>query len=304
MPELPEVETVVRDLRSAGLPGRKIVGGRVLWAGAVACPSAAAFRRRIRGRVIRGVRRRGKYLLLELSAGWTLLIHLRMTGRLLLTPASAPRLRPERLVLVLDDGRELRLADSRKFGRVWLTRHPAEILAGLGPEALAVTRPAFLSALKARARQLKPLLLDQAFLAGIGNIYADEALWSARLHPRRTASSLTDAEASQLWRAIRLVLRRGLRNLGTTLGGGQTHFVRPRGGRGRNQERLRAYGRTGCPCDRCGILIRRLRVGQRSTHVCPRCQPEPGREAPGRTRSRRRALAPAGFSGVRGRGRS
>ena len=277
MPELPEVETVVRDLRTAGLAGRRIAHARVFWNKTIARPSPARFVREIRGLSIRRLARRGKFVVLELSQGFTLLVHLRMSGHLdVLPPGTRPR-RHDRVVLRLDDGRQVHFEDTRKFGRVWLARDPAPVLGKLGPEPLAVSRTAFAAGLAARARQLKPLLLDQTFLAGVGNIYSDEALWTARLHPRRRAASLSAAQAAELPKAIQTVLRRGIRNLGTTLGGGKTHFVLPRGARGRNHEQHSAYGQTGAPCPRCGTPIRRILVGQRATHVCPACQPAPRR---------------------------
>lgn len=274
MPELPEVETVVRDLAACGLAGLRIAGARVLWPKTIATPAPPQFVRKIRGLEILGLSRRGKFVGIPLSGGLTLLIHLRMTGRL---EAGPPRARPsarrhDRVVFALSDGRELRFADPRKFGRVWLTRNPAAVLGRLGPEPLGLTAAPFAAGVAARSRQLKPLLLDQHFIAGIGNIYADEALWTAQLHPRRKADSLARSEATALLRAIKLVLQRGIRNLGTTLGAGTTHFARPRGARGRNQEQLAAYGQTGQPCPRCGTIIERILVGQRATHVCPQCQ--------------------------------
>lgn len=277
MPELPEVETVVRDLRAAGLVGRRIAQARVFWPKTVAAPAAARFARAIRGREIRRITRRGKFIVAELSGGFTLLVHLRMSGHLDVAPAGSRPRRHDRVVWTLDDGRRLRFEDTRKFGRVWLVRDPARVLGNLGPEPLAISPSAFAAGLAARARLLKPLLLDQTFLAGVGNIYSDEALWAARLHPRRRSDTLTAAQAAELLRALRSVLRKGIRNLGTTFGAGKTHFVLPRGERGRNQEQLRAYGQTGAPCPRCGTAIQRILVGQRATHVCPRCQRAPRR---------------------------
>lgn len=277
MPELPEVETVVRDLRAAGLAGKRIVRARVFWPKTIAAPAPARFARQIRGLTIQGLARRGKFVVLELSRDFTLLIHLRMSGHLVILRSGEPPRRHDRAVFKLDDGRELRFEDPRKFGRIWLVRDPAQVLGELGPEPLLISTAAFTASLAARSRRLKPLLLDQTFLAGVGNIYADEALWAARLHPRRRADSLTAAQAAELLRAIRAVLRRGIRNLGTTLGGGGTHFVLPRGERGRNQEQLNAYGQTGTPCPRCGTPIQRILVGQRATHLCPTCQRAPRR---------------------------
>ena len=277
MPELPEVETVVRDLRAAGLAGRRIVRARVFWPKTVAAPAPARFARAIRGLTIQKLSRRGKFVVLELSRGFTLLIHLRMSGHLEVRRGGKPPLRHDRAVFTLDNGREVRFEDTRKFGRIWLVRDPDNVLGILGPEPLAISTADFTAGLAARSRRLKPLLLDQAFLAGVGNIYADEALWAAQLHPRKRSDSLTSAQAAELLQAVRAVLRRGIRNLGTTLGAGGTHFVLPRGERGRNQEQLNAYGQTGAPCPRCGTPIRRILVGQRSTHFCPRCQRAPRR---------------------------
>ena len=277
MPELPEVETVVRELRSAGLVGRRIAQARVFWRKTVAAPDPARFAREIRGREIRALSRRGKFIVVELSGDRTLLVHLRMSGHVdILRKGARPR-RHDRVVWTLDDGRQLHFEDTRKFGRVWLVRDPAQVLGKLGPEPLAISRAEFAANLAARARQLKPLLLDQTFLAGVGNIYSDEALWAARLHPRRRSDTLAPAQAAALLDAIQAALRQGIRNLGTTFGAGQTHFVLPRGERGRNQERLQAYGQTGAPCPRCGTILKRILVGQRATHLCPACQRTPRR---------------------------
>jgi formamidopyrimidine-DNA glycosylase len=278
MPELPEVETVVRDLRAAGLVGLRVKSARVFWKKSIATPSPAQFARKIRGLTIRALSRRGKFVVAEMSRGFTLLVHLRMSGRLdVVCPGEDKRpRRHDRVILALDDGRELRFADTRKFGRVWLTADPYLILEKLGPEPLMLSAVGFSARMATRSRSLKPLLLDQTILAGIGNIYSDEALWAARLHPQRKSDSLSSGEAADLLKAIKQVLRRGIRNLGTTLGAGKTHFVLPRGGSGRNREHLRAYGQTGKPCLRCGTHIVRIIVGQRSTHLCPKCQPRTG----------------------------
>lgn len=279
MPELPEVETIVRALRADGLVGRKILRAQIFWPKAVSTPARAQFVRGLRGRTIRGVTRRGKFIVMSLSGGWFLLIHLRMTGHLTMKPAGTAARKRDSIVFTLDNGQQVHFSDSRKFGRVWLVREAASLLGGLGPEPLELTAADFCRALRARSRQLKPLLLDQTFIAGIGNIYADEALWAARLHPQRKADTVSARQAAELHRAIQMVLRRGIRNLGTTLGGGQTNFVLPQGERGRNQEQLQAYGQAGETCSRCGARIRRLLVGQRATHVCPTCQPLPRRKA-------------------------
>lgn len=279
MPELPEVETVVRDLRAAALVGLRVVNARVLWKRSIAAPAGSRFTTGIQGLEIQHLSRRGKFIVARLSEGFTLLVHLRMSGRLHVAGPSAKPRRGihERVVFSLSDGRELRFSDVRKFGRLWLVRDPSVVLGKLGPEPFGLTAAEFSALVSARSRLLKPLLLDQTLIAGIGNIYSDEALWEARLHPRRKSDSLSAREAATLLQAIQRVLRRGIRNLGTTLGAGKTHFVLPRGGSGRNQEQLSAYGQTGEPCPRCGTKIQRILVGQRSTHLCPACQPTPRR---------------------------
>ena len=277
MPELPEVETVVRDLQMAGLAGRRVLHVRVLWKRSIATPPPHLFAKEFRGLEIQAISRRGKFIVARLSKGFTLLIHLRMSGRLQVAAPSAKTSRRDhaRVVFRLSDGRELRFSDTRKFGRLWLTRNPSAVLGKLGPEPFKLSAAGFAALVSTRSRLLKPLLLDQTILAGVGNIYSDEALWEARLHPKRKSDSLSTREAATLLRAIKRVLLRGIRNLGTTLGAGKTHFVLPRGEPGRNQEQLSAYGQTGNPCPRCGAKIQRIIVGQRSTHLCPTCQPKP-----------------------------
>ncbi|NLB65806.1 MAG: bifunctional DNA-formamidopyrimidine glycosylase/DNA-(apurinic or apyrimidinic site) lyase [Lentisphaerae bacterium] len=275
MPELPEVETIIRELRAARVIGSRITQARVLWPKTVAEPGPRAFSRQLAGREILDISRRAKYIIITVSDGQTLLIHLRMTGHLNILPPQTPPRRHDRLVLILNSRQQIHFADARKFGRAWLTRTPERYLAHLGPEPLTLITADFLHRLAGRSRQLKPLLLDQAFIAGLGNIYTDEALWIARLHPCRRADTLSPAQAGALLRAIKQALRRGIRNLGTTLGDGKTNFVLPRGERGRNQEQLNAYGQTGAPCPRCKTPIQRILVAQRATHLCPLCQTLP-----------------------------
>lgn len=276
MPELPEVETVVRDLRAAGLIGRRIIGADVFWPRTIAEPPVPLFRKGLTGRGIVGVDRRAKYIIIALDDDRRLLIHLRMTGRLHFEAAGTVRARHEHVILHLDDGRTLRFTDTRKFGRWHLVSLPAAQLECLGPEPLA---PGFTvrvlgDAVRGRARLLKPLLLDQTVVAGLGNIYVDEALWDARLHPCRDAATLTASEVTALHAAIRRVLRRGIRSHGTTLGSGETNFYSVSGRRGRNKDGLKVFRRQGCPCSRCGAVLQRITVGQRSTHLCPACQEE------------------------------
>lgn len=264
MPELPEVETVRRRLRPA-LLGAVVRRADLLWERTLATPTPGEFLARLPGQTIHEVGRRGKHLILYLDQG-ALLVHLRMSGDLYLEDEAAEIAPHHRLLLYLQDGRRLAFNDTRKFGRVWLAASPDEIVGGLGPEPLD---PDFIAAdlyarLRATRRQLKPLLLDQTFLAGLGNIYTDEALHLARLHPLRAANTLRAEEADQLWTAIRAVLEEGIRRNGASI-----DWVY-RGGEFQNY--FRAYQRTGQPCPVCGTPIVRLVVGQRSTHICPNCQ--------------------------------
>jgi formamidopyrimidine-DNA glycosylase len=274
MPELPEVQTVVDDLNRAAVVGATITRARVFWTPSVAEPASGEFCRRLAGQTVAAIRRRAKFIVLDLSGQCHLLIHLRMSGRLNLVSTAAARAKHEHVCLGFDDRRELRLHDARKFARCYLVNDANTILGSLGPEPLARSFSArrLHTRLNARRRMLKPLLLDQAFIAGLGNIYVDEALWYARLHPCRQAGTLSRTEAQTLLRAIRKVLRRGLDNLGTTLGSGRANFYSVGHRQGRNQDQLQAFRRTGCPCPRCRTTIKRIVVGQRSTHICPRCQ--------------------------------
>lgn len=274
MPELPEVETIVRDLNAAGLIGKTVSCARVYWPRSIAAPSAPEFCRLMEKREITAVDRRGKFLVFRLAGGRSMLLHLRMSGRLHLVACERPRSAHEHVVIGFEDGSELRFHDTRKFGRIYLLEHAEKILGRLGPEPLlpGFTAKRLGGMLTARSRFLKPLLLDQSFLAGLGNIYVDEALWEARIHPQRRSDSLSTAEAKSLHAAIRRVLRRGIKNLGTSLGTGKANFYSVSRRRGRNGDELNVFRRTGEPCPRCGSAIRRIVVGQRSTHLCPRCQ--------------------------------
>ena len=273
MPELPEVEYVARQLR-ASLLGRRIERAEVLWARTVEPAAPAEFEQRVAGSTVRSVGRRGKYLLLELEGGESLVIHRRMSGNLIFAPHGAER--PYvRVRFTLDDGRDLLYTDPRKFGRVTLMEaggqgQPAG-MAALGPEPLAAEfTPAALAArLAGRRRAIKALLLDQTAVAGLGNIYADEALFRAGIHPLRPASSLTPAEIRRLHQGIRGALEAGLEHGGTTFG----RYRDVNDEAGRNLEHVAVYQRTGQPCLRCGTPIERITVAQRGTHFCPHCQP-------------------------------
>jgi formamidopyrimidine-DNA glycosylase len=274
MPELPEVQTIVNDLNAANIVGKTIIGAKVYWSRTIAVPSASAFCRRIKGKKILAIRRRGKFVVFDFNKKDHLLLHLRMSGRLHLVPCDLPRKKHEHVILSLTDGRQLRFHDTRKFGRFYLTSDAGKILDRLGPEPLATgfTQKNFAQRLSPRKRLLKPLLLDQTFIAGLGNIYVDEALWESKIHPCRIAASLTRSEIRALHRAIPRVLKRGLKNLGTSLGTGKTNFYSIAKHQGRNRDELMVFRRTDQSCVRCQTTIRRIIVGQRSTHICPVCQ--------------------------------
>ncbi len=272
MPELPEVQTIADDLRMH-LTGRRVMGVKVNWPRTVAGIEASQFATCVVGLGILQVSRRGKYIVIELERGY-LLIHLRMSGQLQVVPQEEPVESHVRAVLDLDDGRQLRLRDTRKFGRIYLVADPEEVTAGLGPEPLddGFSLGDFRDLLSRRTGRLKPLLLNQRFLAGLGNIYADEVLFAAGLNPLRKADSLTRAEQAGLYEAIRAVLENAIAGRGTTLSDGG--YSDASGQAGTYQFQLAVYRRTGQPCLRCRNLIERIVLGGRSTHYCPECQPE------------------------------
>ena len=274
MPELPEVQTLVDDLNATGVVGSTITSARVFWPKTVGDISPRTFSRRIRGLRIIAVWRRGKYLVFDLEPGYQLLLHLRMSGRLNLLPPGNPRNKHEHVVFDLDSGSQLRFQDTRKFGRMHLMSDAAMVLDRLGVEPLSKTFTAKLLSqiVNQRKRMLKPMLLDQKIIAGLGNIYVDEALWDARLHPCRRSSTLNKTETKSLHRGIRKVLRRGLKNMGTSLGSGKANFYSVARRSARNQDQLMVFRRTGQSCPRCKSPTERIIVGQRSTHICKSCQ--------------------------------
>lgn len=274
MPELPEVETIVRDLRKQGISGARITDAAVYWPRTVATHTSADFIRELRGAAVESLERRGKFLVFHLNGAKKLLVHLRMSGRLLFAPPEQPRTKHEHILLTLQDGRQLRFQDPRKFGRWYLFAGHATKLDALGPEPLAsgFNARGFYERLRARKRQLKALLLDQTFLAGLGNIYVDEALWESRLHPAQSSQRLTWPQAQNLHRAIIKVLKAGIRHCGTSLGKSDFNYYSTSGRQGRHQDALQIFRRTGQPCPRCRQKILRLVIAQRGSHVCPRCQ--------------------------------
>lgn len=275
MPELPEVETVVRGLR-ATLPGRRILSIRLGQTDFIDDP--AALERDLPGRRIGAVRRHGKFVALELESASNgagpslLLVHLGMTGQLVTRRADEPVAPHTHVFFTLDDGRELRYTDIRRFGRILLSiTDGSEVLARLGSDPLEITLEEFREKLAARRAQIKALLLDQSFLRGMGNIYTDESLWRARIHPARHAARLTLEQVRRLHRSIRRVLEEAIRLGGSSV----SDYVDANGERGWFQLRHRAYDREGKPCFRCRARIRRMIVAGRSSYFCPRCQPAP-----------------------------
>lgn len=261
---------MARGLRER-LVGRRFTGVHIRWPRTVAAPEPERLAQELVGRQVQSVGRRGKYVVLGLDRG-CLLIHLKMSGRLLVVSASDPIDAHTHTLFDLDDGFQLRFRDVRKFGRVYLIEEMDQITGSLGPEPLAddLTLEAFSALLARRSGRLKALLLNQTFLAGLGNIYADESLYAAGLHPLRAANSLTADEQSRLYHAIRRVLGRAVDGRGTTLE--DQGYVDAAGQPGSYQDRIAVYGRTGKPCGACGATIERIIVGGRSAHYCPRCQ--------------------------------
>jgi len=274
MPELPEVETIVCGLREK-LKNLEFSQVEVLLEKCIR-GSKNSLLASLKGKKILGVDRRGKNILFHLSNGDTLLVHLRMTGRLRFLPAPAPKEKHTHVVFSFKSHPcQLRFVDQRQFGKIYLEKKGAGgelgFLANLGPEPLEISVKEFTWRSQARRRAIKPLLLDQGFLAGVGNIYADEALHQARIHPRQQASALREKDLHRLYQALRQILRKAIWAGGTSV----RTYVDVRGSAGGFQRSLRVYGRAGEACRRCGATIIRERVGGRGSYFCPRCQPTP-----------------------------
>jgi len=269
MPELPEVETVVRALRPH-LVGHTIQDVRNQWPRHIARPDLPELRLRVQGLQVESLTRRAKYIIAQLSGGEYLLFHLKMTGHLAVVSADEPVAKHTHTVFVLDGSAELRFTDTRKFGRVYLVRDLGDVLTGLGPEPLEAdfTAAILQERLQKHKRAIKPTLLDQAVLAGVGNIYADEALHEAGIHPARPAHSLSQAEIAALHAGIQQVLNLGIEREGASI----SNYVKPDGTKDDMQNAVAVFRRTGMSCYRCGRGIERIVLGGRSTHFCPGCQ--------------------------------
>src|ERR1700693_1037037 len=280
MPELPEVETVARGLRLTVL-GRRILSVTLRKTDFIDDPSL--IERHLPGRRIEAVERYGKFMLLRLStpqgeensangenAPAALLVHLGMTGHIASTAAAQPWEKHTHASFALDDGRELRYTDARRFGRLaYLSAEllPAE-LEGFGADPLEVTAEEFATRIRSRHSRIKALLLDQTVLRGVGNIYADESLWRATIHPARLGASITKKQAALLHRALQDILKKAIVMRGSSI----ANFVDGQGNPGEYQQHHRAYGREGEKCYRCGAIIRRAIVAGRSSYFCPQCQ--------------------------------
>ncbi len=272
VPELPEVETVVRDLRSL-LMGRRILGVRRTSRKSLRRPWSGRLHEHLVGRRVASVQRRGKWIVCGLQEQAYLVVHLGMTGQFTVADRNGTLAHHTHLVMDLDDGRQLRYRDTRRFGSVTLVLSKAALeeffqRSGLGPEPFGLVRGHWQRSLAATRRCIKAVLLDPRVVAGVGNIYADESLFLARLHPAHPACELSSMEAARLGRAVEKVLGEAIARRGSTI----RDYVGGSGLQGGYQQEFRVYGRLGEPCRRCGTAIECMRLAGRSTHFCPACQ--------------------------------
>lgn len=268
MPELPEVETVRRDLQR-DVKGKRIKNVEILNPRVIKAPAPFEFKRRIKGSSFRGFLRRGKVLAAELSSGDCLVVHLRMTGQLIY---SAEKAKKARVIFVLSDGKYLNFNDQRLFAELRVVRdwRNLKFVRELGVEPLGkqFTARKFKEMLKNKKAKIKPLLMDQTFIAGIGNLYAQEALFLAGVLPDRAANKLKDSEIKKLHRAIQKALQTAIRYRGSSV----DNYVNGRGEKGNYHLRLKVYGRKGEPCLKCKTRIKKINLGGRGTCFCPNCQ--------------------------------
>jgi formamidopyrimidine-DNA glycosylase len=271
MPELPEVETVKNELLPH-IAGQQIAGVTLLWERIVRQPLVEEFCSRLIGQRITGAARSGKYLILSLTSHQVLILHLKMTGSLLLKPASAEPDKYIRAIIYLGNETQIQFRDPRKFGVMWLVDDKNTVIGKLGPEPLEAdfTPQTLLKRLSNRTAPIKALLCDQAFIAGIGNMYADEALFAAGIHSSRPGGSLSRDEVKRLHHAIQQVLRNSIKNRGAST----NTYYRPSGEKGFAHHHFQVAHRGGKPCPVCGTSIERIVVRSRGTYFCPKCQPE------------------------------
>lgn len=267
MPELPEVETTVRFLRPR-LRNRKISEVSVRWKRTIFTHSSRDFKNYLTGARFLGVKRRAKYIIFEMVKNgekFFLLLHLRMSGKTSVVPSSSSGTKHDRVVLDLDNGKQFRFTDVRKFGKMYLVQDLEGFFEDIGPEPLSrgFTAELFGKMLQSKKGSLKPLLLNQSFLAGLGNIYVDESLWRAKIHPMKRANSLSHSEISKLHCSITEVLSSAIRTKGTDSGDNVVTY---------GNYTPDVYGRDAENCNRCKHQIIRLVIGQRGTHICPNCQ--------------------------------
>lgn len=269
MPELPEVETIRRDLVPR-VVGRSFSAVQLLWPRAVRQPSPEEFRRRLSGQKIESIERRGKYLIFHLSSGQALILHLRMSGWLHLAPSGSP---PElycRNTFIMDDGSQIQFCDRRKLGTIWLVADPAEVVGKLGPDPLEqhFTPKLLKERLHKRSAPIKAVLCDQEVISGVGNMYADEALFQAKIHPLKKAGDLSFQEITKLHKSIRKVLQTALRQRGASIADYKDALGRP----GTAQLAFAVAHQRGKNCPVCGTSIQRIPVRNRGTYFCPVCQ--------------------------------
>jgi len=275
MPELPEVETLAAHLRKANLLGQRIKRIEVRFPKLLDGCTVKQFQNKLIDQEIIAISRRGKFLVFAFSGQLFLLVHLRMSGHFFLKKEGAEKDQHEHLIFSLENHNSLRYRDTRKFGRFYLVSNPELILGKLGPEPLdsdQFTPHYLLQALHKKRTLLKRFLLDQGSIAGLGNIYVDESLWQAKLHPLLYTIELNLKDAIRLHQSIQEVLKKGIAWGGTSLGRGTVNFHHLDGNVGSHQNQLMVYGRADLPCLRCGAKIQKIKVVQRSTHFCPNCQ--------------------------------
>jgi formamidopyrimidine-DNA glycosylase len=269
MPELPEVETIKNELLPHVI-GRRITGITLPWEGIVRRPSLEEFRFRLVGREITALSRRGKYLIFSLGNGKTLITHLKMTGSLLVKASPSEPEKFTRAIIHLDNGSEIHFRDPRKFGVMWLVDNENTVIGKLGPEPLSTdfTPQLLAQRLKKRTAPIKALLCDQTLIAGIGNMYADEALFAAGIHPLRKGGDLSPDELERLHRAIRQILGAAIGNKGASI----ENYFRPDGTEGTAQFEFKVAHRRGQTCPTCGTPLQRIPIRNRGSYFCPRCQ--------------------------------